>query len=352
MTIESGLRTLAVIAGTIGVFWFLVSAVRTMVVPRPERVWITMTAFSTARRLAALFAKRAESAETRHKILGAFAPFVLISLPLIWSLGVIGAFALIFWGLIGGSILDALDLSASSLTTLGFTQAPTFITRFLASMEALLGLALIALVISFLPTLYSTFSRREIAVGELTIRAGEPPTPAEFLVRLHRIDRLENAGSRWEEWERWFVELGETHTSFPALVYFRSARPDRSWLTAAETALDTASLVTAARLLPSTGQAETMIRSGYLALRSIADFYGIEPEDAPRDRSTLSVTRADFDDLIDRIEAGGVSIQVERELAWADFIGWRVNYETALTGLRALVGDVPSHWTHTEAPHV
>ncbi len=352
MTVEIAARVCAVVVGAIAAAWFLASAVRTMVIPRPERVWITTTAFRIARRIAHWRARRSSSPATRHRILGSFAPIVLICLPVIWSIGVIVSFSGIYWGIIGGSWLDAVELSGSSLTTLGFTQAPTFLTRMIAIVEALLGLALVAFVISFLPTLYTTFSHREIAVGELTIRAGEPPTPTEFLTRLHLIGRLDQVGARWEEWEEWFVELAETHTSFPALIYFRSARADRSWLAAAETALDTASFITCTHILPRTGQAETMIRSGYLALRSIADFYGIEPEGAPRDRNQVSISRQQFDALWARIEHGGVSIDVDRDDAWEHFVGWRVNYDNALTGLQALVGDVRSHWDDLEVPRV
>ena len=276
MSLEIVGRVIAVAVGAVAALWFLASVVRSMVIPRPEKVWLPMKSFNLARRFAMWCAQRSDSSERRHQILGSFAPVVLITLPLISSVGLIFSFSAIFWGILGGNYLEAIELSGSSLTTLGFVQAPTFITRMVAVVEALFGLALIALVISFLPTLYSTFSRREIAVGQLTIRAGEPPTLVEFLTRLHEIGRLDRTGARWETWEEWFVELGETHTSFPALVYFRSARPGRSWLSAAETALDVAAFVTATNLQPSTGQAETMIRSGYVALGSIADFYDIE----------------------------------------------------------------------------
>jgi len=336
----------AIIVGAFAAVWFLASAVRTMVIPRPERVWLTAIAFSTARRITHALAGRITAPDRRHHVLGTFAPVVLISLPVIWSLGLIAAFAAIYWGLDVGSVTDAIELSGSSLTTLGFTQAPTFTTRMVAVVEALFGLALIAFVIGFLPTLYGTFSRREIAVGRLTTRAGEPPRPGVFLLRLHAIGRLDRIGERWDEWEQWFVELGETHTSFPALIHFRSARPGRSWLAAAETALDTAAVVTATRIIPSTGQGEILIRSGFLALRAVADFYRVEPETDPTDRSQLAVSREQFDSLVDLLAAGGLHSEVDRDQAWSDFAGWRVNYDRAIEGLKVLVGDVPTHWDH------
>ncbi|MFT7476145.1 MAG: hypothetical protein ACI81L_003093 [Verrucomicrobiales bacterium] len=337
-------RGLAILLGVACSIWILLSMARTFTFPRPERVWLTTSLFRIARHLAATAARRFQSQERRHWILGSFAPVVLLSLPLFWSIGLILSFSGIFWGIDGGSYASALELSGSSLTTLGFIEADSLLTRSVAIIEALLGLAIVALVVGFLPTFYGTFSRREVSVGRLTVRAGSPPTPLEFIVRLHRIDRLTNVSERWDEWEDWFVEVGETHTTFPALIFFRSARHDRSWLTAAETSLDTAALVTALELVRSTGGAQTLIRSGYLALREIADFFDIPPEIHPRKHDELSISREQFDTLVDELAHHGVFTNVSRDAAWTAFAGWRINYDQALQGLRRLVVDVPSHW--------
>lgn len=336
-------RIASVVFGAVGVLWVWVSVIRTVVIPRPERVWLTTSSFELARRATRALSVKL-SRERRNRLLGAFAPTVLISLPMIWSLWLVLSFAAVFWGLDTGSFSDAVVLSGSSLTTLGFSVAPTFTTQLLSILEALTGLAILALMISFLPTLYGTFSRREIAVGRLTTRAGQPPHPVEFLSRLNAIGQLDHVGDRWEEWEDWFVELGETHTTFPALIYFRSADPDRSWLTAAETALDAAALVRSIDLVPDAGKADTMIRSGYLALRSIADFYGIQPEQESGDFGELSVTRDMFEAMLDDLGAAGVAVTADRDDAWVAFAGWRVNYDRSIAGLRERVWDLPSHW--------
>lgn len=331
----------AVILGVVGVSWILATALRTVVIPRPERVWLTAAAFESSRRITRLISKR-WSRERRHRLLGSFAPTVMILLPFVWSVGLTLSFAAIYWGLGAGSVAEAIELSGSSLTTLGFVGAPTFLTRTIAIIEALMGLGVVALMISFLPTLYGTFSRREVAVGRLTTRAGEPPSPVDFIHRLHTIGQLDHVGARWEDWEDWFVELGETHTSFPALIYFRSAHPDRSWLTAAEAALDTAALLTAIGREDGEGRADTMIRSGYLALRSLADFYRVPAEQPDFDQ--LSVTRRDFDTMVASLAAVGLDSRVGADEAWRTFAGWRINYDQSIAGLRELVWDLPSHW--------
>lgn len=334
----------AVLVGSMVAIWLVSSAVRTVVMPRPERVWLTRVSFEFARRGSMAVARRIRSPARRHRVLGAFAPSVMIALPLIWSAGLIASFTVIYWGLDVGSLSDSIGLSGSSLTTLGFVSAPSFTTRVVAIVQAHVGIAVVALMIGFLPTIYGAFSRREVAVGRLTTRAGQPPDPVVFITRLVSVDRLRHVDERWSSWEDWFNELGETHTTFPALVYFRSARPGKSWLAAAEVALDTAAILRATDLTPDVGQADTMINSGYSALQGIADFYGIRtPEDRAED-ADLTVTRADFDELLAELAAASVVIDVAPDDAWQSYRAWRVHYDDAVQGLRARIGDLPSHW--------
>ena len=101
---ENIVRAIVGVLGVTGAAWFLISAVRTMVIPRPEHVWITTSAFNLARRFSHWRATRTDDEHRRHRILGAFAPIVLISLPLMWSVGVIVSFSGIFWALLGGRV--------------------------------------------------------------------------------------------------------------------------------------------------------------------------------------------------------------------------------------------------------
>ena len=67
-------------------------------------------------------------------------------------------------------------MSGSSFTTLGVTAAGDLPTTEAAIVEAVLGLGLVALLISYLPSIYSSFQRRELAVSMLETRAGNPPS--------------------------------------------------------------------------------------------------------------------------------------------------------------------------------
>ena len=61
----------------------------------------------------------------------------------------------------------------------------------------------------------------------LETRAGSPPSAAVMLERYWRIEFFDELSTLWERWEGWFVELAETHTSFPGtrLLPLAGARP-------------------------------------------------------------------------------------------------------------------------------
>jgi hypothetical protein len=140
--------------------------------------------------------------------------------------------------------------SGSSLLTLGFRAPTDTVGAILTFSESIFGLGLLALVVSYLPSTYASFSRRELMVTSLDTQAGSPPSAAELLERLARIDGIGELDAFWQEWARWFADIAETHTSTPTLVLFRSPQPERSWVIAAGTVLDAAALVTSPAAVP------------------------------------------------------------------------------------------------------
>jgi hypothetical protein len=184
--------------------------------------------------------------------------------------------------------------------------------------------------------MYSAFSRREAAVNMLDVRAGSPPSAVEMIARYYRIRGLDQLHEIWTTWEMWFADVEETHTSLAALPFFRSPQPDRSWITAAGAVLDAASLVDSALNIPRDAHSNLCIRAGYLALRRIADFFQIQYNPDPTAVDPISISREEFDTACDQLAAAGVPLKPDRDLAWRNFAGWRVNYDTALLALAGL----------------
>jgi hypothetical protein len=255
-------------------------------------------------------------------------------------------FAGVQWGLGGLSVREAFLVSGSSILTLGVVFHKPLPHALVSFLEATIGLGLVGLMISYLPSIYSAFGRREQLVGMLEVRAGLPPSPAELLVRYHRIGWLAKIDDElFARWEEWFVDIEESHTSVPALAFFRSPHPERNWVSAAGVVLDTAAIVWSVIDQPQSPRAAVMLRTGAFSLRRIADFFKIAYDPDPNPGDPISVSRREFDLLCVELQAAGIPLRANREKAFADFSGWRVNYDAALIGLADRVVAPPTRWT-------
>src|SRR5918994_118372 len=180
-------RALAVVVGLTFALGVLRSAIRTVVLPRSEVVPLTRAVFTGLRKIFDFFAKDKRTYDERDRVMALFAPMGLMLLAASWALCVIGAFTLVFWVLGVNPLRQAFVVSGSSFTTLGFAPPRDLPTDIAAVGEAVIGLGLVALLISFLPSIYSAFQRRELMVSLLQVRAGSPPTAVKLIVRAHRI---------------------------------------------------------------------------------------------------------------------------------------------------------------------
>ncbi len=79
-----------------------------------------------------------------------------------------------------------------------------------------------------------------------------------------------------------------------------------------------------------------MIRAGYLALRRIAESFRVDFDPDPQPDDLISISQQEFDSLYDQLAANGIPLKPDREQAWRDFRGWRVNYDRVLLALAAL----------------
>jgi hypothetical protein len=257
-----------------------------------------------------------------------------------------------YWSVGVGDLFTDFRFSGSSLLTLGFASSEHLSVNLLAFSEALLGLLMVAMLMAYLPTMYAAFSRREQAVNMLEIRAGSPPNSLDMLSRFHRIHGLDNLGEYWKSWEIWFADVEESHTTLPALVFFRSPRADTSWITAAGAVLDTAALTLSSIDIPYETSAALCIRAGFLAMRDIADYFDISyPRDPHYPTISISIKREEYDALIDKLAEAGLPIKPDREKAWLDYAGWRVNYDRVLLVLCTLVMAPQAPWSSDRAPH-
>src|SRR5688500_14717462 len=343
---ELALRIVSVTVGLVLITAALISAVKTVVIPREATSTIARGVFAGLRRLYDLATPASMSFARRDRVLATCAPRCVLGLLVTWiSLTFLG-YAAVFWGLDGATSASvALELSGSSLFTLGFLRPSQFWLMMVSFTEAAIGLFLVALLITYLPSINAAFSRRERGVTALAVRAGEPPSGVEMVQRFWRLERMSELHEVWVEWERWFVDVEETHASFSALAFFRSPQTDHSWVTAAGAVLDAAALTISSVDVPHDVQADICIRAGYLTLQRIAAGFGFGFDPQPAPDAPISITRQEWNDAMDDLAAVGVAITQAGAQAWRDCAGWRVNYDTVLLELAELTDAPYAMWS-------
>jgi hypothetical protein len=335
---ERALHLAVFIAGLLLVIGTLVSAISTFVLPRSDRSFLTRLVFRSLRRVFNFLLHFSDTYERSDAIMAYYAPLGLMLLLPTWYLLICVGYTAIYWALGYDGLLSSFRLSGSSLFTLGFSQPPGFLLSALAFTEGMLGLLMVALLIAYLPTMYAAFSRREQAVNMLEVRAGIPPSAVEMLLRFNRIHGLDKLGEYWRTWEIWFADVEESHTTLATLVFFRSPDRNISWITAAGAVLDAASLTLSVVDIPHDPSADLCIRAGYIALRRIANHFDQPNPQNPRfPNDPISIHRSEFDAVVAQLEAAGLPIKPDREQAWKDFGGWRVNYDRSLVEICGLV---------------
>jgi hypothetical protein len=248
-----------IVGGVIGgllILTILWDAFETIVLPRrvTRRVRLARLVVGNGWAAWAALVRTVRSRRRREAYLGFFGPLVVIVLLAIWAAGLIVGFGMVQWA-VGSHLLTPehrrggvgtdLYFSGTTFFTLGLGDvAPhSGAARALTVVEAGLGFAFLAMVISYLPVLYQSFSRREARISMLDEWAGSPPCAGELVRRLGRNCAL--LGPFLQEWEQWSAELLETHISYPVLAYYRSQHDNQSWLAALTALLDTCALVIA-----------------------------------------------------------------------------------------------------------
>lgn len=228
---------LAVLLGIVLVTSVTADMVNTLVTTS-GRYWLTGVLYRRTWRILRSVAGLLPSDSIREALLGFFAPVSVLLLLVAWVTQQIIGFGLIWWG-IGGidgadSLFDSIYYSGVVYFTLGFGEVvPTgTVPRIGALVEAISGVLTTALVIGYLPALYSAYSQREQKLMTLDDGQEDRITPVSLMQSRAPTGEVEDVLRFFEGWEEWVSEVIETHTTFPMLRLFRSKYPGQNWVTA------------------------------------------------------------------------------------------------------------------------
>jgi hypothetical protein len=340
------------------------SALRTVVLPQEGSPRLAQGVFAAVYRL--LVPRWRSEARTRQ-LRRMYAPVALVTLPLAWMILMVIAFTLIFWGT--GSLVwqKAFEDSGSSLTTLGFSEPDTTSRIWLAFIEATIGLGLVALLISYLPTILSAYNGREKGVVRMRPLAGSPPSSVDLLLTLHRIGALADQDF-WKNQSDWLLDLEQTHAAFPMLSYFPETHSGHSWVATTGTLLDAAALVISSSprndgehftelekgplmvLVYGMPAFVRVARSAGIPLPEPLRFEDVRPHlDEPP--PTITIPKEEYLRARTALDPILGDDLLSPEDGWRHFVWLRSAYEPAVRALAGLTKASPAPWT-TDRPAV
>ncbi len=284
-------------------------------------------------------------AERRESMLGSFAPGIVIALLVIWVVLLTFGYAMILWAIREqlhpppNGFGTALYFSGVALLTIGFGDiVPTsFASRLVVLVEAGTGLGTVALVISMLFALFSTFQRREARVVTLDQAAGAPPSGVLLLETARRLNMPELLDHTFEEWRVWSADVLDSHLAYPVLNYFRSSHDYESWISALGAVLDASTLLLTTIDGERIGPAKLLFGVGSHLVEDLSHFYGFDHTHDPL------VEEFEFVEACRRLEAAGYRVG-SPDLAWERFSELRATYAGALNEMARYWAIPPAQW--------
>ncbi|MFF3873633.1 hypothetical protein [Streptomyces sp. NPDC001978] len=332
------------VAGALVLAVMLGSVLRTLVVPRGLYSVLVFRLWWVLRRLLQLAAFRG-GYTTVDRAQTWLAPLMLIGMLVTWLAGALLGYGLLLYAFSPLSWSAAFREAGSSLFTLGFASGDRLKLSVLDFAAAATGPVLIALQIAYLPTLYAAYNRRELEVTMLQSRAGEPAWGPEILARQWLVDTETALPELYRSWERLAADMGESHSTYPVLLTFRSPRPHLSWLVGLVAVMDAAAMQLSLAPHSAPPEARLVLRAGFTAMRDISRGLRIQFDEDPAPDATIQLTFVEFDAAAKMLEAAGFHAERSIKEAWPQFQGWRVNYEAVAYDLCRRSDAVPALWT-------
>lgn len=351
MVVPLAARWVAAALGLLLVLTGWQSVIGTLIVPRPLASWLTRMANRVVLAVYHVATARVTEYKRRDRILATQAAAILLTQLVGWLAIFVVGYTLVLWPSSGASITSSLTDAGSSIFTLGFSEPRGAAPAALVFVAAATGMVVVALQVGYLPTLYAAFNRRETEVALLISRAGAPSWGPELLARTFYalgtgVSSIDTLPDLYRTWERWAADVAESHTTYLPLVRFRSPQPYSSWVISLLAVLDSAALmlVLAPEQAPVVA-ARLCLRGGFQCLGRVARAMGLDvPEEADPDAG-IELTYEEFLEAVSRMEEVSFPITRDAVDAWPEFVGWRVNYESAAYQIAAAIDAVPARWS-------
>jgi ion channel len=320
---------------------------KSIVLPRPaiNKFIFIRRVFFTLWSLWRLVGERIENQGRREGWLATFAPIGALMMFIIWGGALILAYALIFDGLrdevrpVPGDFLESLYFSATTLVPLSYGDfvPEGFMARIFTITESATGVAIAALAITLLFSLYDAFQKREELVVSLDALAGAPPAGVQILETSAEYNMRDQLSLTFNDWRAWAASVLESHLAYPVLFYFRSSHDNEAWLNSFGAVMDAANLVVSTVDGEAVGPARLMLTVGNHLVEDMAWNFGYEKDEE------VGIEKEEFVEAVERLKRSGYTCR-DLDASWQKFSKIRLKYAYVLNQAARRFAIIPATW--------
>lgn len=337
---------LEVVAGVVIVLTVFYDLFQSAVLPRPAvgKIQLARLLIRPGWRLWRRVSLRTSHIERSEARLASFAPVALLGLFVVWALALTLGYGLLVGGLGDefrpaiNDIPTAIYVSATTLVPLSFGDfvPEQGFARVVIIVESATGVALAALAITLLFSLYESFRAREEAVISLDALAGAPPSGLHILETAAAHQTRPALKETFDEWRRWSAMVLESHLAYPLLVYFRSSHDNEAWINSFGAVMDAATLVMSSVDDDAEGSARLMFTVGSHLVEDLTWVLRLKPA------TDAIVEHDEYDQAVGRLKKAGYGVKDGD--GWMRFAELRSRYASTLNQVAHLLAVPTAEW--------
>jgi hypothetical protein len=396
--LEVLIHTVAFVAGAALFFATTAAVVQSMLAPRATHSWLLGLPGKVTRAVYEFFLHRRRTYAARDSLLSTKAPTTILVQLVAVMVSYLIAVTLMLVAVGRDGVGASAYQAGSALMTLGVVEPADGAAIAVSLVAALTGLAVIAILIGYLLTLYAAFTARESRMAKLSLIAGEPAWGPEIVARSYLLGDRKLEGMDIEAWIDWSSDVRMAQTSNSVLNHFRSSGLGRSWVISLLAVLDasalylttirgqfedepsllrlvaegseTMAILRASQTFVSRGQATARTGAGKLANVTLPDAgvgeYAVisaiaadasKAHGRPKSKSgrrdaeaVAGITRSEWDVACDVLRRAGVVLVDDLDEAWQNFAFLRAAYAHNAYALANSIYAVPAPWSGTRSP--
>src|SRR5437867_10278270 len=198
-------------------------------------------------------------AKMRVAVLTFGGPTLLVWIAAAWVLSLAMGFALVFWPMLGksvvssggrtpGDFLTAFYYAATTATSVGNPELrPVMpLAKVLTVLDSVLGISLITLMLTYFVEVFSALQRRNTFALGLHDCTGGSGDPVDLLCGLGAAGDLDDARAQLARFASALADLHESHHFYESLFYFTFREPHYAISRIAVIVMETATLIRSA----------------------------------------------------------------------------------------------------------